>query len=1496
MKKLLAFVLVFAVTFSTIGHIDGFAARLSDEVQVLVDIGMLVGDGGGVTEEYVQKEMDRLTAAISILKLKGLYEEALRYRGTRNFTDKDEVKWPEGRNIMAYLKDNPEIGFIGDDKGRFLPYAKIDEQSYFKVLLETLGYKQIRSGEGDFHWEDTLEFASRIGLKPSYKKVFTIDLLAKATVSALKAKTKDGVRYINILIEKEAVKKSRAIAAGLLNSLTDVKIKSAKAVGNTVVEVVFEEDISYYDVEDLYNYEISGLNIKRAYLVRKDAIRLETSAQSSGKLYTLTVGDVKVKFTGVAKISGSPQIRTVKSEDIETVVVEFDKELDYYSATDVSNYSISGVKIRDAELEGKKVTLTTQGLQARKQYTLKVTNIKSVDGSNLRSSSKSFYTRPDTTAPRLKDVKAETNQRVVVRFTEPVTKESAEDLRNYYITSSNGELEIWDAKLVGEDEYTVELTTEPQKASTKYELTVQNIVDKTKAANKMERHARKTFYGMREDKSAPVMLKDQLKVLSRNHIQVVFSDSSRLVEETVLDANNYEVVNNNKYKDSIYVESVEKISYSGGKYKVMLRVEDLEINSSYTVTAYNIEDEFGNVLEKNNSGTVRASRDDFAAATVEKYNVISGNKLEIHFTKPLNKESAGDISNYEINNGIGTPIEAKYEDCVVTLETAEMIEGKVYRVYIDGVYDMMDNRLKLSFEFRARAGEDDEESPKLEYVYAVNKYVVAAVFDEPVLYKEGTTALVLRSNKDEVILYAKALTDDDTTIEFSNLKEGEYLKEGVLYTVVKADSKGQIKSLEDVEDRTVNRNKFDRSDLDDYDFDLYGTSDEPERPEILYIAQRDGKTFEMEMSKEVVVINKVVKTIGSPSATFEAKVEGENNSIVTFTITSHKYIDGDKDYKIDVEKIITDRHGIKAENIYNGYTLLYGEYKDEDNPYIVDVTAIDRMTVVIEYSENIGYEGRYTIKNTDDTAKYKTIGYSLKEIDNNKVILSLSQPLEGRYEYVLIIEAPAKDLVGNVSEERKGDEFYFQGTDLAPVKVPDIKEQEDKAAARKVEDMISNLPKNINLSHKDEIQSVAEAYNALTANQKKYVTNYDKLVAAQEEIERLEKIEEDKKKAEKVENLIDKLPSVERIDLDDKEAVESAREAYDNLTIQQKAYVKNLEKLEAAEAKIKQLEEEKRKEKARRELEEAAMKAVEDFEAMVNDEEWSSKIAALSKAVDDLNKAMNEFFQDEEKKPETAMGSVVIIDGEKEKDEKRIKLDKAFEAANKAANEAEELVKSASGFEEKAMEAYNKMNDGDFKTAMAARIRTAKSKVNEMAEKIAELKETIPNLQDVLDVKEAKNWLTVDKFNFDKENNEVSESPIIYTASKHQNQTVYKYSVVENNKADSVRRMNIFSRINRNKPGSVKIEEKKMILNTDKGRREVLAEDKTTLIINRGTENTEVMIKVEITKGKVTTDKYFKINIPKLDDDFLPVTISEAEPPGMVLGGSVNFLNLRMFQ
>ncbi|NLM43233.1 MAG: hypothetical protein GX201_04355 [Clostridiales bacterium] len=465
-------------------------------------------------------------------------------------------------------------------------------------------------------------------------------------------------------------------------------------------------------------------------------------------------------------------------------------------------------------------------------------------------------------------------------------------------------------------------------------------------------------------------------------------------------------------------------------------------------------------------------------------------------------------------------------------------------------------------------------------------------------------------------------------------------------------------------------------------------------------------------------------------------------------------------------------------------------------------------------------------------------------------------------------------------------------------KIESLKEQEeDKKKAAKVEDAIDKLPKveNLSLDDKEAVEDAREAYDNLTNQQKALVKNLAKLEAAENKI-----------KAAKVEKIIDDLPYIEDLTLEHKEAVENARAAYEALTEAQKALVNNLNKLlvnnlnklKEAEDKIKELEdkikEEERKaheEEARRAAEEVALEAVEDFEANVSDEAWDEKISALTKAIDDLKNSMNLFFQEEEKqdeeKVEKTTGSIVIIEGGKGKEEKRINLEKALEAANKAAEEAEKLVRNALEFEESAMEAYSKLHEGDVKTALAVRINAAKAKVYEASQRIEDLKGTIPTLQDVLDVKAAKTWLTADKFTFDPENSAESESPIIYAALKHENQTAYKYTVVENNKAESSKNINIF-RMSNKRPGSVKIEERRMLLNIGKGQRlnkeqeDKDAQDKIILRVNRGNENSSVMIKVEVTKGNAVAEKYFKINIPKLDTELLPVTIEKAEPPKTV--------------
>jgi len=993
---------------------------------------MLEGDGNGVTVEYTAKELTRLGAAAALLKLKGLYDEAIAFQGEDNFADVKDYAWVEGRNLMAYLKANPGLGFGGDEKGNFNPGAMINEQSYYKVLLETLGYKQTTAEvAGDFAWEEVFTFAESVGLKPAKAEKFTIDELAKATFAALKATTKDGKVYIDTLIAAGVVTEELAVAAGVKEEVAEVAVAvdSVAALGNTVVEVVFEEDVDAAVLENA-EYVIEGLEIKSVTVTGSDAVRLETAAMTAGKVYTLTVGEEKVKFTGVGKVSGAPSIDSVVSEDIEEVVITFNKNIDFETGSDVANYTISGVEIVAAEVDEDEVTLTTEGLVSRKQYTVKVTGVKSVDGGLLKSASKSFYTRPDTSAPKVEKVEAETNERVIILFNEEVTKESAENIANYTIKAKDTELAILEAKLVedpeDEEEKQVELTTEVQKANTKYEISISNIVDTTKAENTMAKAVKKTFYGKKEDTTAPSFV--SAKVVSRNHLEVKFKDASRFDEASVLDVNNYTLT---KSSEDYVIENAEKLSFKDGIYAVLLTVEELEVGS-YSLKVTDIADEFGNALEEKKT-TVSAKRDNLAAATVKSYEVTDTDTIKVKFTAPLNEATAEDVSNYEFNNDIGAPVKVTYDndDYSVKIKTAEFVQGKTYKLTIDGVEDLAGNVLDLNFKFVAVKGDVDDEAPELVDIYAINKYVVAVAFDEEVEFASGAKiTLDEYDNNDNFVktfdLIARTTSEDDTVVEFSDYGN-KVLDSDCVYKVV---------TITGIVDEAGN-DFVEPADYDD--FVVYGTEEEPEPIEVLNITQKNAKTFEVTMSGDVQTMTNVnVSTVaGGTSGTFKANSDDDDEYIVYFE-KQGTTINENGEYRINLSSYIKDKHGIPTENIDDdNYTIFYAEYKDDEKPYIVNVVAVDRYTVEIEYSEEINTPGSYVIKNADETVSKTAISANAPQVDTDDrklVTIELNVPLEGRYDYKLIIgSTAAKDFANNSAEEAKDDEFFFNGTDLEPV-------------------------------------------------------------------------------------------------------------------------------------------------------------------------------------------------------------------------------------------------------------------------------------------------------------------------------------------------------------------------------------------------------------------------------------------------------------------------------
>lgn len=1017
MKKVLALVLAFAMVFSTITV--AFAdTEVSAEAQALATLGMLAGDGDGVTVEYTAKELTRLGAAAALLKLKGLYNEAIAFEGEDNFADVKDYAWAEGKNLMAYLKANPGLGFGGDENGNFNPGAMINEQSYYKVLLETLGYKQTTADvAGDFAWEEVLTFAEKVGLKPAKAEKFTIDELAKATFAALKANTKDGKVYIDTLVAAGVVTEELAVAAGVKEEAkaVEVAVKSAKAIGNTVVEVEYEEEVEKAAAENLDNYAIEGLEIKSALLDGTKKVLLETSAQTAGKTYTLVIGDVKINFGGAAKVTGAPELKKVTGTDTERVELEFNKVLDTVSAKTLENYEIKGVKVVNAELNSarKVVTLTTEGLVAGKSYTVKVKDVKSVDGVALKTASKSFYSKSDKTAPKIESLTAKTNTRLLLVFNEYVNKEDAANIANYTIKAGSTELAIENIKVEDNDDTEkteVEITTASQKSGTRYELSVVNVADTSVLANKIEKPVKKAFTGKAVDKNPPTA--GTPKVISRNMIKLDFNEASRLDWTTALDVNNYTINND------VTVQKIEKVpGANDDSTTVLIYVSDLGEKSTYKLTIENVADEYGNVMKKVEK-SANYNKAGLASAKVSKVYSKSSTEIVIVYDKEVDPITAKDVANYTIDGDLGTPISAKINDELteVTLKTNEQEEGKTYKVTIDGVKDLAENVITTSAKFVAKVTENDIEAPEIEDVTAVSQNIIRITFSEPIDIEYAANNNAKASIEGKGDYTYKVSYDGGRVLEFSG-------------SAKLTDNECFLVGLTGIKDKAGNafNTSLTKTKDEDNRFSFWGSSDTAEMIQFSY--------EQINIQKYKFTFDQKVKPVNSANFTDD---DADANNYDTVWYWTNKVAYGKKAFDGDINSLFTSAHGknyLAIENLDSDKkTTITADLEDKDAPYIVNVYAKNRESIKVEFNEDLKAPGSYSLY-YDKNGTKKTVGLSSIKVNSdseNIVDIVPSAVLESGYVYTLVVKSEAQDLAGNKSEH-KDDEFTFEGTDLAPV-------------------------------------------------------------------------------------------------------------------------------------------------------------------------------------------------------------------------------------------------------------------------------------------------------------------------------------------------------------------------------------------------------------------------------------------------------------------------------
>ncbi|MFC5403658.1 plastocyanin/azurin family copper-binding protein [Cohnella soli] len=213
----------------------------------IAKLGVLKGDGQGVTDAYLSRTTTRIQAAILQLRLIGKEQEAASFAGMNNFKDSARTG-KANRPFLAYLKAHPELGWNGTENGEFLPNAPLTPQQLYKVMLELLRY---RSGM-EFAYKDTLTFAASIGIfRAAAVTPFTNRDLAIALAETLQAKPKGA-------------------ESTLLQELVDEKVvdaEKAKLLGGARIDVRKAADGSEYLTDG------HGMTL---YLFTKDMADLST--------------------------------------------------------------------------------------------------------------------------------------------------------------------------------------------------------------------------------------------------------------------------------------------------------------------------------------------------------------------------------------------------------------------------------------------------------------------------------------------------------------------------------------------------------------------------------------------------------------------------------------------------------------------------------------------------------------------------------------------------------------------------------------------------------------------------------------------------------------------------------------------------------------------------------------------------------------------------------------------------------------------------------------------------------------------------------------------------------------------------------------------------------------------------------------------------------------------------------------------------------------------
>ncbi len=643
-----------------------YSADEPDEVEVCGELNILRGEGYGLNDEYLSKSATRLQAAILTLRLWGSgYEEiAVSLEWKDNFADANEIQWKEGRNILGFLKANPQFGWRGSTDGKFYPMQPINGKMFYKCLLEILGYKQDYGEGGDFVWDNVELFASQKGLWQLLgKEELTNRDLAIGLVEALKCNIKDSENTLaEKLVEQDVIAEEKAVELGLIKNRNEIVSVYSIILGDV------------YIGESIELPEKAGVIYSNGEKGEVPVIWKDIPDTTTEGLKTIT-GEVEgSKLKAIVTYNVLPielKVEKITADNLKEITIRFSDEVDVEKATDINNYNIkvgtlkkdiSKVILSEDKKEVKLVLNTEIGQQQKAEITIK----KEIGLDNDVVMPISIF---DVNPPNLINVEAIGNRRIKVVFSEPV--KNITTLTNYYLDGK-----ILTKGIVKQNADAIVITLEDRLSEGIHNFTVSDFVSDYAGNRISEKYM---YFRVYDDKVLPEI--ENVVDVTQTSLSIRFS---KAVEEfqpnQVVDANGARAI-------SIIPDDELKIYTIEFMRTAAIKPEGTEI------VLNNITDVYGN---KNTLKVSVIPKLDMIPPELKEYEVINQNSIILEFTEDVLPESAacrmvsvGGV-NVVLNQAEWYKDETgKYiKNKIVLKKLGEgLFEPGIYNIYIDTIAD-----------------------------------------------------------------------------------------------------------------------------------------------------------------------------------------------------------------------------------------------------------------------------------------------------------------------------------------------------------------------------------------------------------------------------------------------------------------------------------------------------------------------------------------------------------------------------------------------------------------------------------------------------------------------------------------------------------------------------------------------------------------------------------------------------------------------------------------